>query len=117
VSHELHEFVVCPTCAWLLRVEGETDHAERPCPECGWTVIAVNYALWGDNCQLNIHWQEASGPELDLPDIALAVEYVDRFLEGELDVAIREQESRIAKLNRLHEMRMARREREREGEV
>lgn len=112
-EHELHEFVVCTTCGWLLRVVGDTGDEDRPCPECGWTLIRINYALWDDSNQVRILWQ---GDELDLPDVAIAVELVDRFLEGEIEAAIQEQQSRVAKLNRLHDMRMARRERETEAD-
>lgn len=119
MRHEVHTFIACPTCRFVVRVEEEVP--PRPCPECGWTLMNVDLTFWGEgNCRVDIGWNDDDGPMLDLPDARQVLRHVEELLDRECEEGLipegpdptPEDEARFEKRSKLHEMRMARRERE-----
>lgn len=102
---EVDQFVVCPTCRYIERVEADDeDQHKQPCPQCGYALMQVRYEEWdeGDR-EVSTRWNVGEGAQLYLDDVIKALTRVDEFvaveeaeerrIENELDAMRRERQA------------------------
>lgn len=106
MSDTAEHLIVCPTCGFIEQILlTETERSERPCPECGWTLVLAVYTEdeYGD-CEFRVAWHEDDGDApLYLPDIQQVVGRVNTFLKESTEAQERRED-------RLTQMRLERRD-------
>jgi hypothetical protein len=106
---DIDRFVVCPTCRFIEVIEDdEGDRHRRPCPECGWTLMLVEFVIEDGECEFSAVWDDGDGAPLYLPDLAKAITIVNEFLKETTEQDERREE-------RLTAMRLERQQQEEEN--
>lgn len=82
---EWDELVVCPTCKRVARPDEDVENEhEQPCPECGFTQLALAVEQDDDGrWEVRARWNTGEGAQLFLADVQRAISLASEFWDRE----------------------------------